>query len=474
MMITKVKPLILGPIVKGVEDNYSSSMIRLWGKAKASLKPTYLVARYAPIDNLNYGEHLSAEVKAEDDCTGVIEISNLNAGTEYFYQMGYVSGSIDSLEWFDYPSGRFKTDEPYNKSWNFCFGSCRLYAKLGPLVLFGSGDSADRTYDAILGQNPEFWMEIGDQVYYDYMGPIARAKTVKEMRKAYGYVRSLPNLRFLLANKTTYSMGDDHDFHRNNTDHEKKHNDFSTWEAGIKVFREHQSLKGPSYDGPFWYWFNRRNATFFVSDSRTERTEVDIMSREQMDAIREWANDPDHAEKIKFFVSSTPVISQASKDSWTGYPAQQRELIEIMLSVTEGYAFILTGDAHCLRTGIYQIHDGDHDTERQVVEILSSGISSAANDAGKPFIREIQSEPKDYDQDNDFPMIVDNTENGGLRFVTNYATKTFPDKHKSLIKHVIKGGVDHVFTDVVVYEKSVHVKAMNHKGELLNTLVLND
>lgn len=468
--MNKVKPLDLGPIVKGVEEDLSESMVRIWGKAVPDKKlDTYLVARIATLDALTYSEPICLQVSPENDGCGVVEISGLDPDTTYLYQIGYVYDNLDHLDWPLTDSGRFKTAGSKD-SWNFCFGSCRLLAKIGPSILFGSGESADEIYRVIQDRDPEFWLEIGDQVYFDYLGPINRAKTLAEMRARY-QVRKYPWQARLYANKQTYSMCDDHDLHRNNTDYAKKYEELDVWSNGLKTFREYQSLKGPEYDIPLWYWFTRHNATFFVCDSRSERQETMIISEDQMSAIQDWLRNPAHTDKYKFFVSPTPVISQISSDSWFGYPIQQRQLIEMLLS--HEFTYILTGDAHCVRTGVYSVYDENGVPLGQLTEILSSGLSAAAADQGKCFDRSINPDTTGYDTNNDFPMTLDNTAKGGIKLVTDYATPCYPRKHTSLIKHLAYGDLDHVVTDVVVTKDSLHIRALNHKAEVLNKLVLD-
>ena len=471
-----VKALRSSAIVKGVEGDLGATSIRLWGQAKLEKnKLTFLVARYAEVDEQVYSIPVHLRVESEHDGIGLIQFDGLSPGRDYYYQIGYYTITSDKLlseydlVWPSSASGRFKTDARSDTPWNFCFGSCRLCAKLGPVVLFGGGDAADKVYEAVLEKNPEFWLEIGDQVYYDYFGPFRRSKTVEQMRDAYRTVRSYPHQSFLIANKTTYSMCDDHDLHRNNTDYSKKIADQEAWNAGMKVFREYQHIKGPTSLDPLYYSFDRNNCTFFVADTRSERSKTNIISDEQMGAIESWINDVHHIGKTRFFVSPTPVVSQASDDSWTGYPLQQRRLIEILLSED---VYILTGDAHCARTGIYQVFDEDNDLDAEIVEILSSGISSAAHDQGKAYDRSTDSEPKDYDKDNDFPMIIDNSGRGGLTFKTNYSTESYPRNPTNLPKHLIKGATDHLFTDITITNDSIQIRVINSKKQILNTLVL--
>lgn len=469
-MKNPVKSLISGPIIKGVEEDLAKTTIRIWGKAKVkSNGDAYLVGRISRLDDVDYSQTVSLRVEAKHDGIGILQFDDLEPATTYLYQLGYVTGTIDDLVWGAAPTGRFETAGD-NDIWNFCFGSCRLHAKVGPLTLFGSGSSADKIYRVIQERRPQFFLEIGDQVYFDYLGTIGRATTVDTMRSRYR-VRDFPHQKHLYANLPIYSMCDDHDLHRNNTDYKKRQSEPEVWKNGLQVFREYQSLRGPTFHGPLWYSFARYNATFFVCDSRSERRNGSIISEEQMNAINDWVTHPEHDTMYKFFVSPTPVVSQDSDDAWFGYPKQQRQLIEILLQSSDVY--ILTGDAHCARTGVYQIHNEAGDMNRQVIEILSSGLSAAACDRGKGFDRAGNVMPADYDEKNDFPSVLDNTKAGGLRFVTNYSTECFPKKHTSLVKHLTKGNLDHIVTDVLITEHSLHVNVINHKSEILHTLVLN-
>ena len=67
-------------------------------------------------------------------------------------------------------SGQFKTDNSKDLlDCLFSYGSCRRYVKVGPMILFGTGESVDKIYNSIRDKNIEFLLSIGYQVYYDTM-----------------------------------------------------------------------------------------------------------------------------------------------------------------------------------------------------------------------------------------------------------------------------------------------------------------
>ena len=507
-MLVNIREPTVGPLVRGTYDTRTS--IRLWGrgngpsvkkieknkKSKKSFLPDQcmLIARLRPIGNsendnpdFEYNDHVEIQVKPENDYVGQIEFNDLAPGYIYEYQMGfYRAPNVDreacpiEYDWSDSAQGSFKTDDGSDKPWTFAFSSCRIHIGLGSFVLFGSGKKADKIYKAIMDHETDMWMEIGDQVYYDFVGPVYRLKSLQDMRKLYQQVRTYPNLKHLHANRIIYQMCDDHDIHRDNTNSDKQHKDESTWKNGFQAFKEYQHIDGPDASDKLWYIFNRNNATFFVFDTRSERTDTRIISNEQMQAYHNWITDENNADKIKFLVSPTPVVSQVGLDSWFGFPEQQKELLKTMSTVVDAY--ILTGDAHCARTGIYKLFDGNTDLNYKVIEIMSSGLYSVTGDKGKQFNESISSNKKfsieSYDKNNNFPHTLDNTAKKGIKLVTTFATKTWPEIKSPYgirlnTKFPTGKRIDCIFSTIDINEETITVNVFNQNNDLLDSIEIN-
>lgn len=521
-MIISINKLSSGPLVRGVED--TTYRIKLWGRAKPKKNiSTVLVARIKTSNETKYSDYKEVLVSEINDYIEQIEFTDLNPGTRYDYQIGcyYTEDFYNSqpkvFDWYKADKGSFKTDGmslPLGLSdinsddsdyltettendniWSFAFSSCRIHMNIGPVSIMGTGKKADKIYRAVLETKPDIWLEIGDQVYFDYFNPVYRLKKLKDMRKLYRWVRSYPHIKRLYANCIIYQMCDDHDIHRDNSNHIKKVNDLAVWEYGVKCFYEYQHMHGPSRkysdennglgNDHLWYYFYRRNATFFVIDSRSERSEGKIVSDHQLNTLIDWLHDPAHEYLIKFIVSPTPVVSQKNEDSWFGFPVQQRKLLEATVGLDN--VFILTGDAHCARTAVYQF-ELQESNENHVIhsvhtitEIMSSGLYSVTGDKGKRFnfrdnyINGINNFDIDaYDKNNDFPYILDNSSRGGLKLITVHATDTYPQIKTPYGVRVnvdlpFRKRIDCIFTKVTIELNKLIIRVYNQKGVVLDT-----
>ena len=513
-MIIDILPLVTGPIVKGAESQASSSSIRLWGRGVKQRRcgSCILIARLLRIDgepcpfspitppaNACH-EHSKVPLALEHNYTGIVEFTDLDSNTSYIYEIGYycinnkwLENSDFAFNWVSANRGTVRTaGEPGVGSglvrWNFVFGSCRYHLRLGGKTLLGTGSNADRIYKSIGQHGIDFFLSIGDQVYLDQTGSTNRCTTLKAIRKKYDRVFGYEHFSDLLAVTPTYLMCDDHDLHRNDTNWAARTADPTGYLNALKVYREYQHIRGPTDTNCLYYTYDWNNATFFVMDTRSERderTEINGVPRHptmigpgQFEALRLWIRDPKYQGYVKFLVSPTPFLSQTSLDSWHGFARQQRKVIELLMGedlraepITN--LFILTGDAHCARIGTYQISDSVYHM-CELTEILSSGFVSMNHDHGKDYdkIRDLQIDPKVFDKDNDFPLVVDNTRCGGLVAKTTYASPSFPNPHKptSLLgqaRRLFTNAADNVFTNVAIDSETISIEIYNQDNKLL-------
>ena len=485
----KINELTVGPIIKGRSNN----SIGLWGRGNPFLKrKVFLVARIKNENYSSFSEPIVQEVDPDDDYTGIIEFSNLNFDVKYSYQIGYITtpefNSTDSLKFTDHLSGSFIIPKDVT---SFIFGSCRRYLPVGNLTLFKSGKDADKIYQAIVSRNPDFFLTIGDQFYYDYI-PIEslRIKDLSKMRKFNQECFNFPHVKKLTSEVPTYSMCDDHDLHRDNTNPDIRKDDQQSFNNGLKTFKEYQGYTRNS--DHLWYTFERDDASFFVLDTRSERTHYKIISDQQMDAFCEWIDSSTH--RVRFVVSPVVVASTKVEDSWYGFPEQQEILILNILKKSN--TFILSGDVHCCRVAEYAVEkDGYH--LGNITEIISSGLSAITNTYGKQFIPNV-TDPYEYDYNNHFPYSV----NTNLTMTTVYSSPSFPVKNENIIeklyhlvkyskptkfklfKFVLSNGFqlfrqlfrrcnDGVFTQIKLDDIQFVITIINHKNEELYSRYTN-
>jgi len=499
-------PVSVGPVIKGTPD---SAHIKIWSKIKPSKKSkksgriTYVLARIKEKESLNYelnNYRYAIPIKKHKYIT-LVDYDNLKDDSCYNYQIGWLTIKNNDpnkhydieeiymhVDWSHSSYGTFRTSSQDDT--NFIFGSCRKWISVCGIELFGLGKSADTVYNAIRNHNIDFFLGVGDQIYLDPIcSNVLQCKSFKSMVERYDTVRSYENIRSLMANTTVYEICDDHDHMCNNSNYKTRHRQKRLYKNAMKAFTYYQSLEGPLTNSdeenkvkkPLYYSFDRNRSAFFVMDTRDERDETSninkkIISKRQFDEISDWLKIHKGTDKTLFLVSPTPVLSLTTQDSWYGYPRQQAKLIKMILNSDINNIYILTGDCHCCRVGVYKVIDDDNDNEessndsfdnnsqKYITEIMSSGLASLNHHYGKEFKSKTNFNVGDYNKHNDFPYSIDNRSNAGIKLVTKFSTPTYPRPEDKLSTGV--------FVKVAV-KKNMIVEVFNQKNNLLDTCIFN-
>lgn len=513
-------PITVGPVVKGTQD---ATHIKIWSKIKPIKKPkktntvTYVLARIKELGSSNYDldNYRYAIPSKEHRYITTVDYDDLRDNSLYEYQIGSITIKNNNLnqhyeieeiyvhaDWSYSSYGTFKTTSSDGTS--FIFGSCRKWISVCGIELFGLGKSADKVYGAIRSHSIDFFLGVGDQVYLDPCGNnILQCKSFKSIIKRYDTVRSYENIRSLMANTTVYEICDDHDHMCNNSNYKTRHRQKRLYRNAMRAYTYYQSLEGPSMNSdnltdsnennkikkPLYYSFDRNNSSFFVMDTRDERDETSsinkkIISKRQFDEINDWLKFHASMNKTLFLVSPTPVLSVMSQDSWYGYPRQQAKLIKMILDSGIKNIYILTGDCHCCRVGVYQVIDdgwqndqendiniemssqdsSDSGSKKYITEIMSSGLASLNHHYGKEFKSKTNFNIDTYNRHNDFPYSIDNRNNTGVKLITKFATPTYPRPEDKLSTGV--------FVKITVKE-NMTVEVFNQKNNLLDTCIFN-
>lgn len=435
------------------------------------------------------------DLSEDNDWICMLEFSDITIDQTYEYRAGYyyLSNTDDDydLDWTD--SFKGKVNLHLDKPLSFVVGSCRKLINIGPINLFGTGNEGDIIYQSIKELNPDLFLSIGDQVYFDSMGNINRCVSLKSMTKLYRKTYNFEHHKRLCSSVPVYRTPDDHDRHMNNCNLITRERDPIGFANAGRAYQLYQHHYGPAYNRnePIWRdvnidKYNNRNTSFFIMDCRSDRNDINHMdslydnstmiSSRQFNDFRNWINsfkNSTDCDIVKFVVTSVPLLSQDTADSWYGFSLQQKEIIDLILSSKN--IFVLTGDAHCCRSAIYSIYNNNDDYLGDITEILSSGLVAINHDRGKPFDVDVVSEDyiRNYDNDNDFPLIVDNTLNKGYKFRTIYATPCYPQPNKAtginFIKQLFHRVIDNTFTKVQVLDNYILVEIYNQNKRLLHT-----
>lgn len=462
----KIRKLKHGPVVKG---GLKPNEVSIWGIPK--IKKNYynflivrliqnenLITKIVPVNKNNY-------------YTGIIKFTNIDSVC--YYQAGSISMKElinDDLDVFSLNALDIFQINTNSENLSLIFGSCRRYISICGVKLFGTGENGDKIYESIYKHQPDMFLSIGDQVYFDPIG-INRVKTLKKMRKLYTKVRGFKNIKKLMANTMTYEICDDHDYHRNDTNWFLQQKESVIVGKCRKAYYEFQHFD--QITNHLWYSFDKlvqdRVVSFFVMDTRGERDESligsdikKIIGLEQFSNLELWLN---KTHDVKFLVSPTPIVSQMSMDSWFGYPEQQKRLLLSLQNIPN--IFLLVGDAHCARIAKYNIMC---DNPFTVTEILSSGLVAVNHDIGSDYGL---LEEKTFNKiNNDFPLVLDNSANNGLLIKTILSTQSYPYPNKpsglQKIANIYKRVVDNVFVKIIYEISYMLVQIYNQNNTLLH------
>lgn len=490
-----IYPPTLGPVVKGAEN---PGEYRIWLRGSKPGKKdrvfgvvcffasTPLIYQIELLKDNDYISCVYVKLEMEYWAKNILGYPYM-AGYYYFRKSPDVKPSFRSLV------EAFGLHETVNKNLmsyvirrnmdidtSFVFGSCRRYVNIGPISLMGTGREGDKIYDSIANEfSVDFFLSIGDQVYFDPLNEIGRRKTLGSMRDLYKKIRSYPGLKYLMSNVPTYEICDDHDAQINDCCRKTREAEPETFLNAQKAYREYQHWLGPveSINKPLWYSFKNKNCDFFVFDTRTERDEIDtmkIISDTQFEAFKTWITDPRKRSRVKFIVSSVVFCSQPVEDSWFGFPKQQKAVLDLVLGLDArghkiNHCFFLCGDVHACRYATYNVLAGTN-IIGNITEIISSGLVAVRHDSGKPYDPAYPMDRTEYDIDNDFPFTVNNGYRGGYTFETVRASPTFPEIKRGKTNNLFGGSNNNVYTRVEVLskEKILHVYFKNSKGDVLH------
>lgn len=212
---------------------------------------------------------------------------------------------------------------------------------------------------ALNNGHPDFFIAIGDNVYYDHPKEES-AKTREQMRKKCHEQFSKPRFHELFSHVPTYWLNDDHD-HRyddcDNTGNEKP-----LPELGISVFREQLPVVGPQDKDAVTYRTLRINKDLQIwlvegSDYRSPNNMPDGPGKTIWgETQKQWLKDTllESDATFKLLISPTPIIGPGDaykKDNHTNIGGFQHERDEFFAWLKENEFdkknfYIICGDRH--------------------------------------------------------------------------------------------------------------------------------
>ncbi len=367
----KVHPLEVGPII----GHTTRSTVRLWGRGDRHGRDT--PRRVFGVAQLKHPGKTVPDCRffkmlPSFDFTGIVEFPGLKAGKSYQYRMGYVLAEMEpdeihaanlDLDWGDTAWIDFQSAPGATGNTSFAFGSCRYLSRFG---LFDN--RGDKTFRAVLEntqKNPiDCMLMLGDQIYGDDLNFIAPSTRRSQFLKKYRRAFRQDHLRKLMSTVPTYMVLDDHEI-RDNWSRDMMQDSAENrdiYEAAMGAYHSYQVVHGPAFQFSknkredltprrYWYAFDCGRSSFFVLDTRTERSEAEnrMISEEQMQAFKGWMTKK--SNKVKFVGTSVPFFPDKKNkaldgDKWSAFPQQRQEILEHIRKNKVQPIIFLTGDIH--------------------------------------------------------------------------------------------------------------------------------
>ncbi len=372
----RIKHPTVGPIIGWTTTNAT----RLWARGEKSDSRTFGVARIRKRGAQNFGPAKVFKMMPVFDFTGIADFGGLSANQEYDYQIGYVFADGEPNEisvgagddWSDAANGSFRTAIANSEDrMSFVFGSCRYLLRLFGGTLFDS--RGDKTFRSIArqidaGTATELLLMVGDQIYADDLNFISPDDQVDEYLSRYRKVFSQEHIGGLMARLPTYMTLDDHEI-SNDWSQDRAVEEGDLFAAAMHAYQCYQVVHGPAFqfsgkanrsDTPrrIWYRFRHGKSAFFVMDTRTERyadfLPPQMISSDQMAALKDWLVASGQGANTKFIVSSVPFFPDTrsgSDDKWSGFQEQRLEILDFIRENGVRKVVFLSGDVHCTMAG---------------------------------------------------------------------------------------------------------------------------
>jgi len=299
------------------------------------------------------------------------QMDELWPGTTYHYAIE-VDGQLDLLR-----RGRFQTFEAAPQSFSFAFSSC---ADTG---------SNHRVFEHILGEDPLFYMNLGDLHYRDIA-----VNSPELFREAFDNVFSRPRQAELYRNIPLVYIWGDHDYGPNDSDRTS-----ASRPAALQVYREyipHYPFPYPEADAPIDQTFSVGRVRFIMTDLRSQRDPKNftdnenkrMMSEIQLQWLKSQMLEAKAAKQAIFWVSSVPWIQAQThgSDLWGGYATQRAQIAAFLVENDIRNLVILSGDAHMLAAddGTNTNYSGDPDAA-PIRALVAAALDRGGSVKGGPY-----------------------------------------------------------------------------------------
>ncbi|NNE72234.1 MAG: phosphatase PAP2 family protein [Acidimicrobiales bacterium] len=255
------------------------------------------------------------------------ELDDLQAGTDYSYRVDSANDPATTEERRE-ASAQFRT---------FAAGAQDVTVVLGACARRESNGSV---FDAMVGENPDLFLALGDLHYAD-LESTDPARHIRE----YGRSLGQPGQSALFRSVPTAYVWDDHDFGPNDSDSTSP-----SVEAVGEAYRRSVPNYGvdPDVNAPIAQAFTVGRVRFVFSDTRSQRTETTMLGETQLDWLIDElvTSSRDHA--LIVWANPTPWIGNAGSgaDTWSQFPAERTRIADALAAAEVDNLVMVSGDAH--------------------------------------------------------------------------------------------------------------------------------
>ncbi|MCB9519954.1 MAG: alkaline phosphatase family protein [Myxococcales bacterium] len=359
--------LVSGPMLGFVTMREATVWVATDGPATVSVEYWEVGASGLPLETagpLRQTPPRATESSVDD--THLVHVADLEPGSEYGYRV-VVDG-----ERYDPPAGatlrtqpnwRWQTTPPVPPDLRIAFGSCN-YVNEAAYDRAGTPYGGEhQIFDAIADQEPDFFVWLGDNVYFREVDWQSRSG----MLHRYTHDRAIPELVRLLATTPQYATWDDHDFGANDSDRS-----YELQGEALELFREfwaNPSYGLPSVPGVFTR-FTWGDVEVFMVDDRMYRAPDGTPDDEPKpflgDAQLQWLIDSltSSTATFKLVAVGNQVLNTLSPyESYGAYAEERDRLLDAIARRRIDGVVFLTGDRHYTellrveREGTYPLYD---------------------------------------------------------------------------------------------------------------------
>ena len=320
---------------------------------------------------------VAARLDPAADCSAIVELSGLEPGGEYRYVVRDAGGECASGAFRTQPLWQWRTDPPTVR---IATGSCH-YLNDGhfdrPGKPYGGGYEI---FDTIAAASPDLMLWLGDNIYLREPEYTSR----EGINRRYRAYRAHPAMQRLMTAAPHVAIWDDHDFGPDDSDASYAGRGWT-----LEMFRRYWPLPYAPPAGGLYGMVTQGDVDIFLLDDRSWR-DPDRWPEGADKAMYGAAQM--HWLKAALVYSKAPFklvaggsqffndVSAPHVESWSRYPAEQRDLLDFLAARRIPGVIFLSGDRHFSqmlrveRPGLYPIHE-------LTTSPLTSGVVANPGDA---------------------------------------------------------------------------------------------